>query len=233
MSWKKDPKCSICMKSLFLSNVVNKCVYIPVSEHFSFAKIIHPHNRCSVSRSWFNSMIITQVHLVLGTIKALSKMCSFVTQHNVTDVSRFEGVSIDMLTSGISTRAVARSYNVDFSTINCLQRRFREFLEYIQPVSQPQTTCTAWCGWAVCWCQRCEHTATGWRWGYGIGRNKLRITNTIALYQWQFQCTEIPWQDLEAVQDVQWRCVIQSRGGSYFGINTRHISVCKQCKKQN
>ena len=31
-------------------------------------------------------MIITQVHLVLGTIKGHSKMCSFVTQHNATDV---------------------------------------------------------------------------------------------------------------------------------------------------
>ena len=34
-------------------------------------------------------MIITQVHLVLGTIKGHSKMCSFVTQHNATDVSNF------------------------------------------------------------------------------------------------------------------------------------------------
>ena len=31
-------------------------------------------------------MIITQVHFVLGTIKDHSKMCSFVTQHNATDV---------------------------------------------------------------------------------------------------------------------------------------------------
>jgi hypothetical protein len=34
-------------------------------------------------------MIITQVHLVLGTLKGHSKMCSFVTQHNATDVSSF------------------------------------------------------------------------------------------------------------------------------------------------
>ena len=27
--------------------------------------------------------------------------------------------------------------------------------------------------------------------GYGMGRHKLRTTNTIALYQWQFECTEI------------------------------------------
>jgi hypothetical protein len=31
---------------------------------------------------------------VLGTIKSHSKMCSFVTQYNVTDVSSFEGVCI-------------------------------------------------------------------------------------------------------------------------------------------
>ena len=39
-----------------------------------------------------NTTIITQEHLVLGTIKGHSKMCSLVTQHNATDVSSFEGV---------------------------------------------------------------------------------------------------------------------------------------------
>ena len=68
-------------------------VYIPVSDHFSYANIIHPPDRWSISRSWLNSMIITQVHLVLVAIKGSSKMCSFVTQHNATDVSGFEGAS--------------------------------------------------------------------------------------------------------------------------------------------
>jgi hypothetical protein len=36
-------------------------------------------------------MIITHVHLVLGTIQGYSKMCGFVIQHNATDVSSFEG----------------------------------------------------------------------------------------------------------------------------------------------
>ena len=27
--------------------------------------------------------------------------------------------------------------------------------------------------------------------GYGMSRHKLRTTNTIAFYQWQFECTEI------------------------------------------
>ncbi len=35
--------------------------------------------------------------------------------------------AIDMLTAGMSTRAVARELNVHFSTISRLQRRFREF----------------------------------------------------------------------------------------------------------
>ncbi len=35
--------------------------------------------------------------------------------------------AIGMLTAGMSTSAVARELNVHFSTISCLQRRFREF----------------------------------------------------------------------------------------------------------
>ena len=52
-------------------------------------------------------MIITQLHLVLGTIKGHSKMCSFVRQHNATD----------LLTAGISNRAVARELNVNFENL--------------------------------------------------------------------------------------------------------------------
>ncbi len=36
-------------------------------------------------------------------------------------------LAIGMLTAGMSTRAVAREFNVHFSTISRLQRRFREF----------------------------------------------------------------------------------------------------------
>ncbi len=70
-------------------------------------------------------MIIAQVCLRLATIKGHSKMCSFITQHNATDVANFE--TIGMLTAGMSTRAVACELNVNFSTISLLQRRFREF----------------------------------------------------------------------------------------------------------
>ena len=44
-----------------------------------------------------------------------------------------------------------------------------------------------------CGDQRCQHgeqSAPWWRWGYGIGRHKLQTTNTIALYQWQFECSD-------------------------------------------
>ena len=92
MSWyKRSQKFYIRTKSVFLSNFVHKFVYIPVSEHFSFAKIIHPPDRCGISRSLLNIMIITQVHLVLGTIKSDSKMYKFFSQHNATDVSSIDG----------------------------------------------------------------------------------------------------------------------------------------------
>jgi hypothetical protein len=58
---------------LFISDFVHKFVYIPVSERFSFAKIIHPPDRCGISRSWLNSVIITQA--VLGTIKGHTTQC--------------------------------------------------------------------------------------------------------------------------------------------------------------
>jgi hypothetical protein len=81
---------------------VHKFVYIPVSEHFSFAKIIHPPDRCGISRTWLFSTIITQVHLVLGTIKG---HCA---------------VSIGMLTAGMPTRIVAGEFYVSFSTTSRL-----------------------------------------------------------------------------------------------------------------
>jgi hypothetical protein len=55
-------------------------VNIPVSDHFSVAKITHTPDRFVISRSGLNSMILTQVHIVLGTIKGHSKMGSFFTQ---------------------------------------------------------------------------------------------------------------------------------------------------------
>ncbi len=69
-------------------------------------------------------MIIAQVCLRLATIKGHSKMCSFITEQNATDLRER---AIGMLTAGMYTRAVARELNVHFSTISRLQRLFREF----------------------------------------------------------------------------------------------------------
>ena len=102
MSWNKSSqKCSICTKSLSHKNVVHKLV-----------KLIRPPDRCGISRSWLNSMIIT------------TGAPSFFTQHNDTDVSCFWG---SVLTAGMSTRTVVSSLNVHFSTISYLQRCFGEF----------------------------------------------------------------------------------------------------------
>ena len=73
-------------------------------------------------------MIITQVHLELGTRKGHSKMCSFATQHNATDVLSFKG----LFNWHADCRNVQQSC---CQTIECsflmliwhLQRRFREF----------------------------------------------------------------------------------------------------------
>ena len=74
-------------------------------------------------------IIITHVHLVLGTIKGHSKMCSFVIQYNPTDVSSFEG-------------AVARELHVHFSTISHLRCCFREFgSKYERPHNSSPPIC--------------------------------------------------------------------------------------------
>ena len=142
---KISQKCSIHTKSLFLSNCVHKFVYIPVSERFSFAKIIHPPVSCGISINWWLHMIITQVHLMLGTIKGCSKICSFVTQHNATDLSSFD--------RACNWQADCR--NVHFSTISVLVN--------LAVCTAGLTTADHVYGvvwWAVCWCQHCEHGNT-------------------------------------------------------------------------
>ena len=68
-------------------------------------------------------MLITQV-LVLGRPRTIK--CAVVTTqcHRCLELRER---AIDMLTAGMSTRAVAREFNVNFSTISRLQRCFREF----------------------------------------------------------------------------------------------------------
>jgi hypothetical protein len=94
-----------------------KFVYIPFSKHFSFAKILQPPDRCVKSRSWLNSMLITQVH-ILGTIK-----CAVLSQDNTTNVSSWGSVQL----AWMSAIAVATEFHVNLSTISSRQRCFREF----------------------------------------------------------------------------------------------------------
>ncbi len=59
--------------------------------------------------------------------KGLSKMCSFITQHNATDVTSFEGACNCHADCRNVHQSCCRELNVHFSTISRLQRRFREF----------------------------------------------------------------------------------------------------------
>ena len=70
-------------------------------------------------------MVITQVQLVLGTIKGHSKcaVLSHITMPQKSQVLR--ECAIGMLAAGLSNRAVAREFNVYFSTISRLQRRLQ------------------------------------------------------------------------------------------------------------
>ncbi len=72
-------------------------------------------------------MIIAQVCLRLATIKATLK-CAVLSHSTMPQrLQVLREHAIDMLTAGMSTRAVARELNVHFSTISRIQRRFREF----------------------------------------------------------------------------------------------------------
>ncbi len=72
-------------------------------------------------------MIIAQVCLRLATIKGHSKMCSFITQHNATDVASFEGACNWHADCRNVHQSCCREFNVHFSSISHLQRCFREF----------------------------------------------------------------------------------------------------------
>jgi hypothetical protein len=109
---------------VFPSNVVHKLVYTTVSEHFPFAKIIHPPDRCGISRSLLNSMIITQV---LGTIKDHSIICNFFTQYNATDVSSLEGACNWHADCRDIHQSCCQRIECYFSTISRCQIHFRDF----------------------------------------------------------------------------------------------------------
>ncbi len=86
-------------------------------------------------------MIIAQVCLRLATIKGHSKMCSFITQHNATDVTSFEGAC--------NWNAECRNVHQSCCPwIGCSilyhkssPKAFQRTWQYIQPASQLQTMC--------------------------------------------------------------------------------------------
>ena len=81
MSWNKiSQKCSKHTRSLVLSNVVHTFVHIPDIEHFSFDKIIHPTDRCGISKIWLNSISLHRCTLCWGKQKA-TLQCA-VLSHN-------------------------------------------------------------------------------------------------------------------------------------------------------
>ena len=97
---------------------------------FSFAKIIHPPNRCGISRSWLTVWSLHRCTLS-WRLKGHSKLWLFVfifLQYNSHRCLKLRERATGMLIAGMSTRAVARELTVHFSTISLLQRRFREFV---------------------------------------------------------------------------------------------------------
>ncbi len=101
ISWAelKDLRLFLCTQKAYFSQILFTNLSKSVSEHFSFAEIIHPPHRCGISRCWLDSMIIAQVCLRLATIKGHSKMCSF----TVLGGPGGGGGSENQLVSGVTT----------------------------------------------------------------------------------------------------------------------------------
>ncbi len=104
-------------------------------------EIIHPPHRCGISICWLDSMIIAQVCLRLATIKGHSKMCSFITQHNATDVASFEGACNWHADCRNVHQSCCPWIECSFLYHKPSPKAFQRIWQYIQPASQPQTTC--------------------------------------------------------------------------------------------
>ncbi len=104
-------------------------------------EIIHPPHRCVISRSWLDSMIIAQVCLRLATIKGPSKMFSFITEHNATDVVSFEGACNWHADCRNLHQSCCLWIECSFLYHKPSPNVFQRIWQYIQPASQPQTTC--------------------------------------------------------------------------------------------
>uniref|UniRef100_A0A9J7YUW8 Solute carrier family 24 member 6a n=1 Tax=Cyprinus carpio carpio TaxID=630221 RepID=A0A9J7YUW8_CYPCA len=86
-------------------------------------------------------MIIAQVCLRLATIEGHSKMCSFITQHNATDVASFEGACNWHAESRNVHQSCCQLIKCSFLYHKPSPKAFQRIWHYIQPASQPQTTC--------------------------------------------------------------------------------------------
>ncbi len=123
----------------YITALQQKVIYY--CNHITFVMRYSQHYRCGISRCWLDSMIIAQVSLRLATIKGHSKICSFITQHNATDVAGFEGAC--------NWHADCRNVHQSFCPwIECSflyhkpsPKAFQRIRQYIQPALQPQTTC--------------------------------------------------------------------------------------------
>ncbi len=87
-------------------------------------------------------MIIAQVCLRLATIKGHSKRCSFNTQHNASDVRKFEGACNWHADCRMSPpEAVARELNVHFSTIKPSPKACQRIAGHPNRPHNRRTTC--------------------------------------------------------------------------------------------
>ncbi len=102
------------------SHICKMCV----SEHFFFAKIIHPPARCGTSWCWLNSMVVAGVPCAALNKRALLNLLFYHTTH-CCRCWHFYGVC-KLRIAGTSTRPVVSESNIHFSTIDCLQFLFQE-----------------------------------------------------------------------------------------------------------
>jgi len=84
-------------------------------------------------------MIIAQECLRLATIKGHSKMCSFITQHNATDVARFEGACNWHADCRNVHQTCCMWIECSFLYHKPSPKAFQRIWQYIQPASQLQT----------------------------------------------------------------------------------------------
>jgi len=86
-------------------------------------------------------MIIAQVCLRLATIKGHSKMCSFITQHNTTDVASFEGACNWHADCRNVHQSCCPWIECSFLYHKPSPKAFQRICHFIQPALQPQTMC--------------------------------------------------------------------------------------------